>query len=358
MKNLRIFNNQVKIGLKTYLRFPEAVFWMMGFPILMLIVLGFVIGNSSESKINLVWSQPTTMTSEDISLKQQLDKLGLTLNIITPEQAEAHWKEGKLPAMLERQNGQYHLRVNSYLQEQGAQIASLVQQAFLMMQLQALGDKEIKRIPEVTSSPGGHQGGSYAAYLLPGLLGLNLLMLGVFSAGTIDVALREKGGYKRLSTTPLSRYVFLAAQLGTRLILVIVAAAILLVVGLIFFGIHNQGSYVSLLLLLILGTACFISLGYLMASFARTVEIYNGFANIAVLPMMMVSGVYFSLDSAPAWLQRVADILPLTPLITALRAVFNDGVSLFASTLTPSLGLLTAWTLMLFILAVKRFRWV
>jgi ABC-type multidrug transport system permease subunit len=356
LKNLHIFFNQVKIGLKTYLRFPEAMFWMVGFPILMLVGLGFVLGDSSKSKLKLVWSQTAPVSSVDTSLEQTLKKLGLTLDIVTPEQAEERWKDGKLPALLERQNGHYSLRLNLYLHEQGTQIASVVQQGFLMIQMHALGATNITRIPEVMASPGGHQGGTYAAYLLPGLLGLNLLMLGVFSAGTIDVSLREKGGYKRLATTPLSRYVFLAAQLGTRLILVITSAIILLLVGVLFFGIHNQGSYFSLLLLLMLGTACFISLGYLMASFARNVEIYNGFANIVVLPMMMVSGVYFSLDSAPTWLQRGADILPLTPLIKALRAVFNDGADLVSQ--APSLALLVGWMLILFVLAVKRFKWV
>jgi ABC-2 type transport system permease protein len=187
-------------------------------------------------------------------------------------------------------------------------------------------------------------------------LGLNLLMLGVFSAGTIDVTMREKGSYKRLATTPLSRYVFLAAQLGTRVILVLVAAAILLLVGVLCYGIHNNGSYFSLLLLLMLGTACFISLGYLIASFARNVEIYNGLANIVVLPMMMMSNVYFSLNSAPVWLQHVADFLPLTPLIKVLRAVFNDGASLL--TQAQPLMLLVVWTFVLFVLAVKRFKWI
>lgn len=356
MKNLRIFFSQIKIGLKTYLRFPEAMFWMVGFPVLLLVGLGFVVGGSSVTKLKLVWSQTAPISAEDTSLGQAFNQLGLAVEIITPEQADVRWKEGKLPALLERQSGHYSLRVNAYSEEQGMHIAALVQQGFLMTQMHAHGVNEMARIPVVTESPAGRQGGSYAAYLLPGLLGLNLLMMGVFSAGTIDVTLREKGGYKRLATTPLSRHVFLAAQLGTRLIIVIMAAAILMLVGLLFFGIQNQGSYLSVLLLLILGSACFTSMGYFLASFARNVEVYNGFANIVVLPLMMVSGVYFSLDSAPIWLQRGAEFLPLTPLIKILRAVFNDGANLVSE--VPSLALLAGWTLLLFVLAVKRFKWV
>ncbi|PRC95245.1 ABC transporter permease [Solimicrobium silvestre] len=352
----RIFFNQLLMGLKIYLRVPSAMFWMIAFPIVMLMGMGTIFGGSSNSGIKLVWSQTAADSSEDVSLRHALAELGLTLEMLTPTQAEERWKEGKLPALLERQGERYSMRVNSYLSGQGMPVVSLVQQGFLMVQARALGTVELTRIPVVMSSPGGHHDGPYAAYLLPGLLGLNLLMMGVFSTGMVDVTLREKGGYKRLATTPLPRHIYLAAQLGVRLTVVIAAAAMLMLVGALVFGITNQGSYLSLLVLLVLGSACFTSMGYLLASFARNVDVYSGFSNMVFLPLMLLSGVYFSLDSAPVWLQRGADILPLTPLLKALRAVFNDGASL--TSLGSSLAILAGWTLLLFVLASKRFRWV
>jgi ABC-type multidrug transport system permease subunit len=97
-------------------------------------------------------------------------------------------------------------------------------------------------------------------------------------------------------------------------------------------------------------------MGYLLASFARSIDSYDGLANLVFLPMMMLSGVYFSLDSAPRWLQQGAEFLPLAALLRALRAVFNDGASL--ATQQSQLLLVTAWTGVFFVLAVKRFRWV
>jgi ABC-type polysaccharide/polyol phosphate export permease len=121
------------------------------------------------------------------------------------------------------------------------------------------------------------------------------------------------------------------------------------------FGIYNQGSYVGLLALVLLGASCFICMGYVLASFAKTVDSYGGIANMVLLPLMMLSGVYFSLDSAPEWLQRLVDFLPLTPLLKALRAVYNDGASL--ASLSPSLMTLGVWTLVLFVAATRRFKW-
>jgi ABC-type multidrug transport system permease subunit len=306
--------------------------------------------------VTLVWAQSASASAADAALATALGERGVKLDILTPAEAETRWQSGKLPALLEGQDGHYGLRLNSYLGAQGMAIEALVQQGFLTAQARAQGAVDLARIPVVTSSPGGHHGGPYAAFLLPGLMGLNLLMMGVFSTGMVDVTLREKGGYKRLATTPLPRHIYLAAQLCVRLIVVIASAGTLMLAGALVFGIYNQGSYLSLLALLMLGAACFISLGYFLASFARNVEAYQGIANLVFLPLMLLSGVYFSLDGAPIWLQRATDLLPLAPLLKALRAVFNDGAGLGSQ--GQGLAILAVWTLLLFVLATRRFKWV
>ncbi len=352
----RIFFNQLRMGLKIYLRLPAAIFWLVAFPIVMFTGLGVVLGGKGDTSIKLVWMQTASATAADSALQQALGERGLRLEILTPADAEARWQLGKLPAMLEGQDGHYQLRLNSYLASQGSQIDALVQQSFLMVQARAHGAADLARIPDVMASPGGHRGGPYSAYLLPGMIGLNLLMMGLFSAGMVDVTLREKGGYKRLATTPLPRSIYLGAQVCVRLIVVIVADCLLMLVGATLFGVYNQGSYLSLLVLVMLGAACFISMGYLLASFARSVDTYGGLSNMLFLPLMMLSGVYFSLDDAPGWLQRGADLLPLSPLLKALRGVFNDGASLVSE--SHALMIVAGWTLLLFVLATKRFKWV
>jgi ABC-type multidrug transport system permease subunit len=354
--NLRIFFSQLHMGLRLYLRVPAAVFWVFAFPILMLLGLGLVFGGGSDSGVKLVWARPAPAGAADDLLAQALTERGVSLDVVSQDEAEARWQGGKLAALLEGRDGHYSLRVNSYLGAQGMQAEALVQQGFLMAEARARGAGELARIPVVMSSPGGHHGGPYAAYLLPGLLGLNLLTMGVFGAGIVDVVLREKGGYKRLATTPLPRHVYLAAQVCVRLIVVVASSATLILAGAAAFGIRGQGSYVALLALLMLGSACFISMGYLLASFARTSETYQGIANVFFLPLMLLSGVYFSLDAAPTWLQRGTELLPLAPLLKALRAVFNDGASLASQ--GSGIAIVAGWTVVLFALAVRRFKWV
>jgi ABC-type multidrug transport system permease subunit len=352
----RMYLKQAVMSMKLYLRIPAALFWIFGFPIVMLLGLGTVFGSHGAQAEKLVWAETSPPSPRDRDLEAACQALGLQIEVLTPADADARWAAGKLPALLTSPGGEYMLRLNGYLGAQSRQIESLVQQAFLAGQARARGITDLTRMPVVMETPGGHRDGPYAAFLLPGLLGLNVLTMGVFYTGISDVTMREKGGYKRLATTPLPRHIWLLAQLTVRLLVVLVSAAALMLVGALVFGIHNQGAYLSVFVLLIVGSACFICMGYLLASFASTVEVYSGIANFAFLTLMLMSGVYFSIDAAPVWLQRAADLLPLAPLLTALRAVFNDGAALGAQ--ASVLAIVGVWTLLLLIAATRRFRWI
>jgi len=354
--HLRIFREQLLLGLKLHARKPPAVFWLVCFPVVMLLVLGAVFGRGAEPSQRLVWARDTAPSSLDNLFQRLLEERGLIVEVLVPADAESRWQSGKLAALLRGGSGHYTFRINKYLRGQGGQLEARVQEVFLATEARMSGVGELARIPVADASPGGRGGGSYVEYLLPGLLGLNLLMVGVFSCGMLDVTMRAKGGYKRLATTPLRRPVYLAAQIGVQLVLALISATLLGLAGKVIFGISNQGSYVSLFALLVLGATCFISLGYLLASFASSVEAYDGMANAVFLSLMLISGVYYTLDTAPLWLQRLADWLPLAPMLGALRAVFNDGAELGKQ--GPATAVLAAWTAVLFILAVRRFKWI
>ena len=132
--------------------------------------------------------------------------------------------------------------------------------------------------------------------------------------------------------------------------------SLLLLAAWLGFHITNQGSYLVFTLLVVFGTATFIAMGFALSSFASTVETYGAVSNLAFFPMMLLSGVYFRLDSAPHWLQNAVLILPLSPFLRALRAVYNDGASLQDH--VAGLAILAAWAALSFVFAVKRFRWV
>jgi ABC transporter DrrB family efflux protein len=244
--------------------------------------------------------------------------------------------------------------MNSYLAAQGGAAVQVVQQTYLIAQAKSRGiDADL--IPVVMESPGHTRSTNYAAFLLPGLLGLNLLTMGLFSVGMVTVSYREKGKFRRLAVTPLPKWVFLGGQVLHRLTIVVIQSGLLLLIGFFGFGIQNQGSYASLALVMALGTACFMAMGFALSSFAETTEAYAAISNLCFFPMMLLSGVYFTLDSAPRWLQNAVIALPLSPFVKALRAVFNDGSALGEHTF--GLLLVALWTLFAFSFAVKRFRW-
>ena len=238
---------------------------------------------------------------------------------------------------------------------QAGATAGLVNQAWLVAQARLQGGPDPQRIPLQVESPGRKHSANYAAFLLPGLLGLNLVSMGLFSVGMVNVSYREKGKFRRLAVTPLPKWIFLLGQVLHRLTVTVVQAAILLLVGRLVFGIQNQGSFLDLLLVMTLGTGCFMAFGFALSGFAETSEGYAAISNLVFFPLMMLSGVYFTLDSAPSWLQVTVATLPLAPFVKALRAVFNDGSSLAGHGL--GLGIVLAWGLAAFALAVRRFRW-
>ena len=148
---------------------------------------------------------------------------------------------------------------------------------------------------------------------------------------------------------------FLLGQVLHRLTLTLLQSALMLALGWLAFGISNQGSYLLLAAVMALGTACFMAMGFALASFAQTAEGYGAISNVFFLPMMFLSGVYFTLDAAPQWLQRSVVALPLSPYLHTLRAIFNDGAGLAGQ--WGGLAVVAGWTGACFLVAVKRFKW-
>ena len=331
-----------------------AMFWTFLFPVLMLALFGAIFRTSSGPSLTLVSVRAPGALPDGEGLVEALSHTPVKVVELSPEEAEARWRRGETAAQLEWDGQGPRLKVNAYLMAQGQAAAQVVQQVSLVLQAKKQG-VEARLIPIQSESPGHARATNYAAFLLPGLMGLNLLTMGLFSVGMVNVSYREKGKFRRLAVTPLPKWVFLAGQVLHRLTVVVLQSLLMLAVGYFAFGISNKGSYLALALVLALGTACFMALGFALAGFAETAESYAAISNLAFFPMMLLSGVYFTLDSAPRWVQQAVVALPLSPYLKALRAVFNDGTGLGEHTF--GLALVAAWAVVAFLLAVRRFRW-
>lgn len=336
---------------KLFSRDRGAMFWTLFFPLLMLVGFGVIFRSGGAPSLTVVWVNTAPL---DAGLEAALKEGPVKLLPLDAQAAEARWRKGETPAQLERTAQGYRIRVNSYLMAQGQAAAQLIQQAHLIAQARRQG-ASTEMIPVAMESSGHVHATNYVAFLLPGLMGLNLVSMGLFGVGMVNVAYREKGKFRRLAVTPLPRWVFLGGQVLQRLGMVLVQASLMLLVGWLAFGVRNQGSLVALGLVIFLGTACFMAMGFALSSFAKTTETYGALSNAFFLPMMLLSGVYFTLDAAPRWLQQGAGLLPLSPFLRALRGVFNDGTPLVEH--LGSLGLVAAWAVVAYLVAVKRFKW-
>ncbi len=340
---------------KLYTRDRGAMFWTFAFPVLMLLGFGVIFRDSAGPQIRLVRILPEQPGPLEAEFARALVEQHLKVDALPRTKAEAEWKEGKVAVLLEGDEPALRLRVNAYLQAQGMPGMGLVEQAYLVAQARARGQGEPRRIPFTVESPGRVKAAGYAAFLLPGLVGLNLLSMGLFAVGMVNVAYREKGKFRRLAVTPLPKWVFLLAQILNRFVIAGLATSALVLTGRFVFGIQNQGAVLSFALVVALGAAVFMAMGFALSAFAETTEVYGAISNIAFFPLMLLSGVYFTLDAAPKWLQQAVQFLPLAPFLRALRGIFNDGASLAA--FGPQLAILAAWGLLAFALAVRRFRW-
>jgi len=352
----RLLWQQFRIEWRLYARDRGAMFWTFLFPLLMLFGFGVIFRSGGPPVLTLVRVAPVHETARDRAFLKALEESHLKITTLPAAQAEERWSKGETMAQLENAGDGYRLRLNSYLIVQGQVAAQAASQAFLLAQARLNGSPEPERIPVVVESPGHAHSTNYAAFLVPGLIGLNLLTMGLFSVGMVTVAYREKGKFRRLAVTPLPKWVFLLGQILQRVTVVVAQTALLLLAARLGFQIVNQGSNLLLAALIVFGTATFLAMGFALSSFASTIETYAPISNLVFFPMMLLSGVYFRLDGAPRWMQKAVFMLPLSPYLRVLRAVFNDGATLAGH--GAGLAILAVWAALSFVLAVKRFRWV
>ena len=198
-------------------------------------------------------------------------------------------------------------------------------------------------------------GGRYIDFLVPGLLGLGLMGGGLWGVGFAIVDLRIRKLLKRFLATPMKREHFLGAIMLSRMLFGMTEVLMLLVLARVAFGVTNFGSLWLLLFVILLGAFEFSGIGLLVASRPQKLETVSGLMNLVMLPMWIGSGVFFSVERFPEWLQPALALLPLTPLIKALRAVMLEGAGIMS--LGNELLIMLAYTVATFVLALRFFRW-
>ncbi|CAA0100122.1 putative multidrug ABC transporter permease YbhR [BD1-7 clade bacterium] len=195
----------------------------------------------------------------------------------------------------------------------------------------------------------------YVEWVIPGVLGMNIMFGSLFGVGYVIVRYRKNGVLKRLKATPISPFAFLSAQVASRLFIVVAANTAIFIGSYWLLNLHFEGNWLVFFLVTILGAITMISMGLLVAARTESEELAGGLLNMFTWPMMFLSGVWFSLDDTPIAMQRLADFLPLTHMVRASREIMINGASL--ADVAPELVTLSVMAMIFLGLASWLFQW-
>jgi ABC-2 type transport system permease protein len=361
---LKMLWGQLIIEMKLFVRDRPTVFWTFFFPVFMIFLFGFVFNKPEAFKLD------AGIADEDRS--QQSHELLAAIVQIPVLNIEPGTAEEMRQAIQNNDKGMAIIIPKGYadsLNQRRANIEILynpAQQQFLQilhpLLLEIVNRKswEIAGMPppiRINATPIQplEREQSYIDFLVPGLIGFSLMATCLFSVGVVVVSYREKGKLRRLAVTPLPKSVFITGQILNRYFIVLLQAILLIGISIILFNVQMVGSLFQFFIALTVGMFAFIALGYAVASVAQTPETASGIANVLFIPMTFLSGVYFSVEGLPGYLQPLIKFLPLTHLVKAIRSIFNQGVLL--SELLPEMGILAVWMVASFVFSLKKFKW-
>ena len=351
------------VSLKMFFRNRQAVFFSFTMPFIIMVIFGVLNFDAfSEVDIGIVDEAQNPLSK---GLVQALEgNPALDLHYGTRDEAIRLLEEGKLdflailPAGFDASldSAPDSAKVEGLFnanRPQEAQVgATILSRALDDLTFQISGND---RLFELESREVNSRSFKYVDFLVPGIIAMAIMQTGIFGVAFALIQLRQQGVLRRLRAARVHPGHFLVGQILCRLVVSIVQTLILIGVGVLMLGVDIRGSLVTLIVLSLIGGGLFISIGYAVSGFARSEESAAPIANLIALPMMFMSGVFFSRDSLPAVLQQITEYLPLTYLANSMRQVTTEGSGLLD--VSGDLLGLAAWTIACFFLAVRVFRW-
>lgn len=326
---------------REFVREPEAVFWALIFPILLATGLGVAFRGGSTGPVNVA------VTSAELA--RAMDGQGaLAPEVLDTGAALDALRAGRVLLVVERDaHGEVVFRYDeSNPEARAARMA--VNEA-----LQAAAGR-VDPV-SVRDDLWRETGSRYIDFLIPGLVGMGIMGNAIWGLGFAIVDARRRKLMKRIIATPMPRHLFLGSFLAWRMLLLPVEVGVPVVFGALAFGVPVRGGMVDLVVISVVGSLAFAAIGLLIASRAKTIEAVSGLMNFVMLPMWVLSGVFFSAERFPDAMQPFIAILPLSALIDALRSSMLQGVPLTG--VGTELAILGAWTVSCFAVALRIFRW-
>jgi ABC-type multidrug transport system permease subunit len=335
----------IGVRFKEYMREPEALFWSFGFPILLAIGLGIAFRSKPPdvTHVAVISGEHGSTVIEPLSHARDL-----AVERLSADSARVALRTGRVALVVDATDPTA-VRYEYDDTRPDSRIARL-------MVNDALQRGAGRRDPvAVTERQVREAGSRYIDFVVPGLLGMTIMGGGIWGLGFSIVDQRRRNLLKRLVATPMSRAEYLLSYLLSRLVLLAIEVGVLLGFSLVFFGVPMRGSILSTAVIIIVSALAFGGLGLLIASRSKTIEGVSGLMNLSMLPMWVLSGVFFSSENFPRIVQPFIKALPLTATNDALRANMLRGVELPG--LWPQLAVLIAWMVVCYAIALRIFRW-
>jgi len=334
--------------MKEMWREPEVIFWVFVFPILLALGLGIAFRDKpTDVSRAVVVAGPGAAQAMEL-LKASPASGAVRADIRPVADAFNQFRLGKYDLVVTpRVGGSFDYRYDP------ARPESVLARTVVDDAIQAAAGR--KNTLATSSRASSEPGSRYIDFLIPGLLGMNLMNSGMWGIGFALVDMRQRKLLKRFVASPMRRGDFLLALASSRLVLMLIELVLLLGFGVLAFHMRVMGSWISILFISAVGALCFGGVGLLTASRAQKIETVSGLINVVMMPMWIFSGVFFSYERFPAVIQPLIKALPLTALNDALRASVLEGASLAAQ--ATRLLVLCLWGVLSYFLALRWFRW-
>ncbi len=355
------------IDIKRSFRDKTAIFFIFVFPLIFLFVFGGIFGGNNDPSFNvaLLSKADNQFTTEFLKNVQKDDLIKINKDITTENDAREKMKRGEIDAIIKLPasfgetidgqpypSGKAEVLVDQNSEQAGQTLTSVLSGVFGQI------NKEITQSPtpfSVSLSTSKDPGLNQFDYTFAGLLGFSILSLGIFGPTSVFPRMKQQGIMRRYHTTTLRVWQFFLANVISQMFVGVLSVALMFAVALTVFDLNMRGDYLSLLAVILLGTATMFGIGLAIGGWAKNENQAAPLGNLISFPMMFLSGTFFPRFLMPEWLQGISGLLPLTPIVDAIRFIVTEGRTLFE--IGPELGLTAIWLVVIYIIAFRVFRW-
>lgn len=346
-----------RVRVREFVREPEAMFWVFVFPILMACVLGIAFRNTGPETTRVAVERASDGASADVdrivsALSPASNSHGLSAEALGPEQAAHALRTGRVAMVVRAVGGNGGVPQIEYRYDPTRPESRTARLAVDDALQREFGRTDVAGVREETRT---EPGARYIDFLIPGLIGLNLMGSGMWGLGFSIVQARNRKLLKRLAATPMRRTHYLFSFMLSRLVFLIGEVAVVIIFAWLVFDVQVRGSVGSLALISVIGAMAFGGIGLLVAARPKTIEGVSGLMNLVMVPMWLFSGTFFSASRFPEAVQPFIKALPLTALNDSYRAVMNEGMPLASTWL--EICVMLAWGAISFALALRIFKW-